>query len=115
MAASFILRMRDGTALADIADIAMSKRLKRRLNRPSECSFTVPSYLVNEIQSDGRPLLCTGYRMLSVTLDSTGLFFHGFVWTLEEEGDEDMVYTRVTCYDPMVVWRYRPARDLVNS
>jgi hypothetical protein len=49
-------------------------------------------------------------------LDSTGgLFFHGVVWMIEEEGDEDMVYSQVTCYDPMMLWRYRPARDDVDS
>lgn len=93
----------------------MNKQIKRRLNRPAMCSFRVPSYLVRDIQFDGRPLLCTGYRTLSVTLDATGLFFHGIVWTIHEDGDEDMVYSQVTCYDPMVIWRYRPARDLVDS
>lgn len=109
------VRARDGTILADITDIAMNKTVKRRLNRPAECSFRVPSYMVNEIQFDGKPLLCAGYRQLSVTFDSTGLFFHGIVWNIEEDGDEDMVYSQVTCYDPMVVWRYRPARDNVDS
>lgn len=115
MAASFIVRMRDGTSLGDIAGIAMDKRIKRRLNRPAECTFRVPSYMVNTIESDGRPTLCAGYRQVSVTLDGAGLFFHGIVWNIEDEGDEDMVYSRVTCYDPMIVWRFRPARDAVDS
>ena len=115
MAAIFRIRMRDGTILEDVASIASNKRLKRRLNRPSECSFRVPSYLVNEIQSDGLPLICAGYRQVEVVLDSTGLFFHGIIWNVEDEGDEDMVYSAVTAYDPMVLWRYRPARDLIDS
>lgn len=115
MAASFEILMRDGTNLGDVASIAFDKRVKRRLNRPAECSFRVPSYLVNDIQSDGFPLICTGLRQVAVTLDSTGLFFHGIIWNLEDDGDEDMVYTQVTAYDPMVVWRFRPARDLIDS
>lgn len=93
----------------------MNKQVKRRLNRPSQASFRVPSYLVRDLQFDGRPLLCSGYRTLSVTLDSTGLFFHGIIWTVNEDGDEDMCYSQVTAYDPMVIWRYRPARDDVDS
>lgn len=115
MAPEFQLRLRNGTALGDISGIAMNKSITRRLNRPSSCTFRVPSYMVNDIQSDGRPLLCTGYRQLSVVLDGPGLFFHGVVWNIEEESDDDMVYSQVTCYDPMMLWRFRPARDDVDS
>lgn len=107
--------MRDGTVLGDVASIASNKSLTRKLNRPAECSFRVPSYLVNTIQADGFPLICEGRRQLAVTLDSTGLFFHGIIWNVEDDGDEDMVYTQVTAYDPMVIWRWRPARDNVDS
>lgn len=115
MAPTFDVYMRDGTLLGDVAPIAFDKVLRRRLNRPSECSFRVPSYMVNEIQSDGRPLICAGYRQIAVTLDSTGLFFHGIVWNVQDDGNEDMIYSQVTCYDPMIVWRSRPARDDVDS
>lgn len=115
MAATVQVRARDGTSLGDISSICMNKVLRRRLNRPASFEFRVPSYLVNDIQFDGRPLICAGYRQISVELDSTGLFFHGIVWNIEEDGDEDMVYSQVTCYDPMIVWRYRPARDDVDS
>lgn len=71
--------------------------------------------MINEIQDDGRPLICAGYRQISVTLESMGLCFHGLVWNIEEDGDEDMVYSQVTCYDPMMHWRTRPARDDTNS
>lgn len=107
--------MRDGTALGDIAGIAQNKLLTRRLNRISSCSFRVPSYMVNEIQSDGHPLICAGRRQISVVLDSTGLFFHGIVWNVQDDGDEDMIYSQVTCYDPMILWRFRPSRDDVDS
>ena len=115
MAATFIVRYRNGQEIADVASIAFDKRIKKRLNRISECTFRVPSYMVNEIVDDGYPLLSAGNRQLSVTLDSVGLFFHGLVWNIQEEGDEDMVYSRVTCYDPLMLWHYRPARDLVDS
>lgn len=115
MAPTVTVRERDGTSLGDIAGICMNKSFTRRLNRPASFSFRVPSYMVRTIQADGRPLLCAGYRQISVVLDSTGLFFHGIVWNIEEDGDEDMVYSQVTCYDPMILWRYRPARDDFDS
>ena len=115
MAAEFQVRYRNGTALGDIAGFAFDKRLRRRLNRISECTFRIPSYLAGTVQSDGRPLICSGYRQLSVVLDGPGLFFHGIIWDVEDDGDEDMCWTRVTAYDPMVVWRFRPARDAVDS
>lgn len=108
------IRFRDGTVLADIASIASNKQLRRRLNRPASCSFRVPSYLVNDIQADGLPLICAGYRQISVTLDD-GLFFHGIIWNVQDDGDEDMVYTQVTAWDPMMIWRSRAARDDVES
>src|SRR5688572_17314711 len=74
---SWEVRLRDGTVIADIAGIAMDKQLVFRLNRPAQCSFRVPSYLVNDIQADGYPTLTTGRRQISVTLISMGLCFHG--------------------------------------
>jgi hypothetical protein len=109
------IRFRNGDLVADITGIAMNKSVTRRLNRPAFASFRVPSYLVSEVQIDGRPLLCSGYRTLSVTFPETGLFFHGIIWNIEEDGDEDMVYSQVTAFDPMMLWRYRPARDDVDS
>lgn len=115
MAPIFNIYMRDGTLLGDVAGIASDKVLRRRLNRPATCSFRVPSYMVNDIQTDGRPLICSGYRTVAVTLDSTGLFFHGIIWNVQDDGDEDMIYSQVTAYDPMIIWRSRPARDDVDS
>jgi hypothetical protein len=117
MAAQVQVRLRDGTLLEDIASIALDKRLTRRLNRPASFSCRVPSYLVNEIQADGRPLICSGYRQICVILDATDPdpFFHGILWNVEDDGDEDMCYSSITAWDPMVVWRYRPARDLIDS
>ena len=115
MAPILRVRKRDGTILEDISSIAFDKSATRRLNRIGECSFRVPSYLVSDIQDDGLPLICSGYRQIELSLDTTGLFHHGIAWVVEDEGDADMAYTRVTSYDPMIVWRYRPARDHIAS
>lgn len=117
MAASLTLRYRNGTSIADIASIASDKKITRRLNRPAKLEFVVPSdnALINTVGSDGHPYLAAGYRQISVVLDGPGLFFHGLVWLLEDEGDEDISRTKVTCYDPMIVWNYRPARDSADS
>lgn len=109
------IRYRNGATVLDITTIAMNKTVKRRLNRPAMATFRIPSYMVSEIVADGRPALCSGFRTLTVSFPETGLYFHGIIWTIEEDGDEDMVYSQVTAYDPMILWRYRPARDNVDS
>jgi hypothetical protein len=113
MAASLDLRFRDGTLINDIASVASDKKVTRRLNRPAKLEFVVPSdhALINTVEADGHPSLAAGYRQISVELDGPGLYFHGIVWLLEDEGDENISRTKVTCYDPMVVWNHRPARD----
>jgi hypothetical protein len=113
MATSFVLRKRDGTPLADITSISYGKRVRVALSRPRMVSFRVPSDsdLIWTLADDGLPYLCTGYRQILVTLDTVGLYANCIVWALEDEGDEDMAYTRVTCWDPMMIWPKRPARD----
>jgi hypothetical protein len=71
--------------------------------------------MVKDTQADGYPLLSAGNRQLEVILDNAGLFFHGVVWSIQEDGGEDMCYSQVQCWDPMMLWRWRPARDLVDS
>jgi hypothetical protein len=112
---SLVVRKRDGTSLGDIYTYAFDKQGRRRLSRPSSCTFRIPSSIAGETQDDGRPLICAGYRQIEFNLDSMGLFHHGLCWIVEDEGDEDIAYTRVTSYDPMRVWPYRPARDGVAS
>ena len=116
MATTWVVRKRDGTVLADIAGISHGKHVMRRLNRPA--SFTLPRALVHGQRDPGRrvsaPVLGPPADLGRARL-RPWLFFHGLVWTIEDEGDEDMVYSQVTCYDPMMLWRYRPARDDVDS
>lgn len=47
---------------------------------------------------------------LKVLLDG-GLDFHGTVEHIEDQGDEDEMYTVFTAADPWVLWDARPARD----
>lgn len=114
MANEFHLRERDGTELADIAGVASDKSIRRALGRPTSVSFLVPSDhdLIWTPAGDGLPFLCSGYRQMMVELDGPGLFANTVVWSLEDEGDEDGIYTRVTCYDPRAFWPARPARDM---
>ncbi len=113
----FVICDRSGNELADISGLASAKTISRRLNRPAVATFKVPSWhgLVSTNHSDGSPILEVGNRALKVRRrDSVGaawrIMFHGIVWHLEDSGDEDTIYTEVTAYDPMVWWRYRPAR-----
>ena len=119
MLATVLLRKRDGTELASVATVCFDKSIRKRLSRPRSFTFRVPSDdpLIWTLADDGLPYLCAGYRQVLVYLNSTGgtelgdLWFNGVPWSLEDDGDEDMVYTRVTCYDPMMFWPFRPARD----
>jgi hypothetical protein len=113
VAAEFTLYETGGTPIVEIAGRCFDKRVTRRLNGPSSCEFRVSSDdpVINAVHTDGKPVLCVGYRRLVVELDGPGLFFNGYVWSLEDEGDENVCYTKVTCYDPMKFWNYRPARD----
>lgn len=115
MAPILRVRKRDGTILEDISSIAFDKSATRRLANMGECTFRVPSYLVSEIQDDGYPLITRGRRQIELVTDFAGLYHHGVIWTLEDEGDADMAYTRVTSYTPRIYWRYRPVRNGVNS
>lgn len=114
MAPVFDLRIKEtDVSLGDISPVAFQKKVWRRLNRVAGASFVVPSdhELINSTESDGRPTLCAGYRTCCITLDETGLFLNGIVWHVEDEGEEDMCYSKVTVLDPRVYWPMRPARD----
>lgn len=47
---------------------------------------------------------------IRVLLDG-GLDFHGTVEHIEDQGDENEMYTVYTAADPWVLWKWRPARD----
>lgn len=100
-----------GNTLSILDDIASDIEFDFRLNRPSECSFSVPSEdaKVNTLyRSSTDPWLNVGnrivkaYRKSDIT-DHGGweLRFAGRVWQLEDSGDEDTCRTMVTCYDPL--------------
>lgn len=85
----------------DQTSTTFDKQVTRRLNRPASARCRVPS-------KDST--LVKGSR-LKVYDDSAALFFHGVAMLLEDAGDEDVCYTTVTFFDPMIIWRMRPARD----
>jgi hypothetical protein len=85
----------------DITGIASQRAWTRRLNRPASAKFRAPGHLI-EVEA--------GTSRLKVWDDST-LRFHGVVWRLDDSGDADTTYTEVTCYDPMIYFPKRLARD----
>lgn len=106
-----------GVPLADISTIGFDLSVSRGLNRPASARVRVPSWhaLVSTLHTDGDPYLEVGVRQLKVyRRDNPAadwqIVFNGIVWHLEDEGDEDELWTQVTAQDPMYWWKYRPAR-----
>lgn len=98
MAWAFVL---DGV---DVTSVAFDKQVTRRLNLPWTASCRIPSKLVGSGVAEGS-------SRLKVYDDSSAIYFHGIVWTMEDQGDENTCYTRILAADPMVLWPRRPARD----
>lgn len=90
------------SSAGDISQFCLTKSYTRRLNRPATARGMVPSHLV--------PSLFPGDNTLRV-FEGGALKFNGIVWFVEDDGDEDTVYTEFIAVDPMIWWRYRPARD----
>jgi hypothetical protein len=112
-----VLCDRLGNPLADISTIGYDLRLRRGLNQPATAQIKVPSWhaYASTIHTDGDPYCEVGVRQLKVyrrddPSSAWVIVFNGIVWHLEDEGDEDETWTVVTAYDPMIWWRYRPAR-----
>lgn len=114
----FVIYDRANNALADITSIATSKKMSKRLSRPSVCSFQVPadSALVYTNHSDGYPILSVGRRALKVRYRPSAahdwtLMFNGIIWYLEDQGGEDRADCRVDAYDPLLWAKFRYVRD----
>jgi hypothetical protein len=86
---------------ADVTSVTMDKSITRRLNRPWSAKCRIPSELTSVALGD----------RVKIYDDSDSLFFHGVAWLLEDSGDEDVCYTTMLAYDPMILWRMRPCRD----
>jgi hypothetical protein len=117
-----VLCDREGNALSDVSTIAFDLSLNRGLNRPAAATMKLPSWhpYTCTLHSDGSPYCEVGVRSVKLyRRDNPGagwqIVFNGILWHLEDEGDEDETWTQVTAYDPMVWWRYRPARGFDYS
>jgi hypothetical protein len=108
--------------IADISQITLDKSWSRMLSRPASASCRMPSDhgLVNTLWDDGLPIVCEGIRTLKIrhrrTLDSPWvLVFHGIIWFVEDDGEEEASYTTINAFDPMAMFRYRMARDQTGN
>jgi hypothetical protein len=106
-----------GNALSDITTVGFDLTLHRGLNQPAQASVKVPAWhaYVATIHTDGSPYCEVGVRQLKLyRRDNPSaawqIVFNGIVWHIEDDGDEDELWTQVTAIDPMYWWRYRPAR-----
>lgn len=79
-----------------------TRSFTKRLNRPASGRFRVPSELV--------PNLRAGYCAGKMWLDGN-IQLNGIVWFLDDDGDQNSMYTEGLIVDPMIWWKYRFARD----
>lgn len=118
-----VLCDRDGVELWPITSLVDDFKLTEQISKPTSVTFTVDESdkRIKGVHTDGRPFLeyiCRTvkyYRWEFVPNESRERFVHrftGYVWPLEDNGDENTVSTgTVTCYDPLHVLNYRLARD----
>ena len=106
-----------GNPLCDITEVGYDLRLNRGLNRPAQASVRVPSWhsLISTLHTDGSPYAEVGVRQMKLyrrdsPSEAWQIVFNGIVWHLEDEGDDDETWTQITAHDPMIWWRFRPAR-----
>lgn len=115
----------NGAAISNVTSIATGKTFSYKLNRPASASFTVPANhpLVANNHSDGYPILDPARRVLKAyrkeqQSDSSYKYvirFSGYIWQLQDNGDENDATTQVTAYDPMQRLSKRIVRDAAGS
>lgn len=98
----FSLYDRNNNAVQDITNLVSDKQVTRRMSRPATARGRIASRLANN--------LSCGDKCLRVHLDDE-LFFNGIVWFIDDDGDENTMYTDFIAADPMIWTRYRMARD----
>ncbi len=84
----------------DITSITLEGSVTQRLNRPAIATVKVPSDLTSG----------NDRSRLKVYVDGQ-LDFHGTVEHIEDDGDEDTMYTVFTAADPTIIFEARYARD----
>lgn len=92
-----------GATVLDLSNLAQAKQVTPRLGLPSTSQAKVASRHLPSDLEDG------GYRV-KVKLDGTTLH-NGFVWNVEDVGDETTCYTTLQSVSPTVLFGKRPARD----
>lgn len=98
----FSLYDRNNNAVQDITNLVSDKQVTRRMSRPATARGRIASRLASN--------LSCGDKCLRVHLDDE-LFFNGIVWFIDDDGDENTMYTDFIAADPMIWTRYRMARD----
>ncbi len=99
---TFLIYDRHNNLLEDVTTITLDKQVTLRLNRPATARGRMPTFLSSN--------LAAGNRCLRVYQDST-LIFNGIVWFIDDDGDENTMYTDFIAVDPMIWLRFRYARD----
>ena len=88
----------------DVTSLTLEGSTTHQASRPSFVTVRQPSRLC--------PV--TDATRLKVVLDGE-LDFHGLLVQVEDQGDEDTMYTTATFADPTLLFEARPARDGVGS
>jgi hypothetical protein len=91
----------DGT---DVTEITLEGSATHQHNRPSFATVRQPAWLTPG----------TDRSRLKILLDGS-LDFHGSCVHIEDQGDEDTMYTTFTFADPTLIFEMRPARDGIGS
>jgi hypothetical protein len=89
----------------DVTGIAFDLRVSPRKNRPSFCSFRVPTHLLS-----GGNTLRTGDRRAIVRRNGA-VVANDILWVTEAVGDHDTGYADVRGFGPMIRWRTRWLQD----
>jgi hypothetical protein len=114
-----------GNPLANLSTIASDRKLAEALNQPTTFSFTVdPDHpKIQTLHTDGAPYLdyirrtIKAYRYEQQVNGGWAykLRFAGYVWPLQDTGDETGQTTQVTAVDPLIMLGKRFARTAAGA
>lgn len=109
-----------GNPLSNLSTLATNRKWTGVLNSPTTFSFTVdPDHpKIRTLHTDGAPYLdyirrmVKAYRYEQLQTGSWAyvLRFAGYVWPIQDTGDEEGQSSQITCYDPMIMLGKRFAR-----
>jgi hypothetical protein len=114
-----------GNPLSNLSTLASDRTLIETLNQPTTFSFTVdPDHpKVQTLHTDGAPYLdyirrtikAYRYEQLPTGTWAYKLRFAGYVWPIQDTGDENGQSSQVTAIDPLIMLGKRFARDAAGS